>query len=168
MVTAAVDNGTPQLAHVVLYGPGGLYGGYVTLNKDTDWIDTKDVTLYVDENGIREEIARTWKEDKYLMDTHTAVASAVLRAYQQETGDKTVSVIVSTASPYKFGASVLEAVAGSEACQGKDDFACCDALCKLSGLSIPDSIAKLPELPVRHNAVCEKQAMAQAVMDAVK
>ena len=123
---------------------------------------------YVDENGIREEIARTWKEDKYLMDTHTAVASAVLRAYQQETGDKTVSVIVSTASPYKFGASVLEAVAGSEACQGKDDFACCDALCKLSGLSIPDSIAKLPELPVRHNAVCEKQAMAQAVMDAVK
>ena len=123
---------------------------------------------FVDEVGIRAEIARAFKEDGYLMDTHTAVASAVLRAYQQETGDKTVSVIVSTASPYKFGASVLEAVAGSEACAGKDDFACCDALQEISGLPIPDSIAKLPQMPVRHSAVCEKHAMAQAVIDAVK
>ena len=123
---------------------------------------------YVSEAGIREEIARTWQEDKYLMDTHTAVASAVLRAYQEETGDKNVSVIVSTASPYKFGASVLEAVAGSEACEGKDDFACCNALCELSGLPIPDSIAKLPQMAIRHNAVCEREDMAQAVIDAVK
>ena len=122
----------------------------------------------VDEAGIRAEIEKTWKEDGYLMDTHTAVASAVLRAYQQETGDQNASVIVSTASPYKFGASVLEAVAGSEACAGKDDFACCDALCEISGLPIPDSIAKLPQMPVRHNAVCEKDAMAGAVIDAVK
>ena len=123
---------------------------------------------YVDEDGIREEIARAWQEDHYLMDTHTAVASAVLRAYQKETGDATPSVIVSTASPYKFGASVLEAVAGKAACEGKDDFACCDALCELSSLPIPDSIAKLPQMPVRHSAVCEKEAMAQAVLDAVK
>ena len=102
------------------------------------------------------------------MDTHTAVASAVPREYQKETGDKTVSVIVSTASPYKYGASVLEAVAGKAACEGKDDFACCDALCELSGLPIPASIAKLPQMPVRHSAVCEKDAMAQAVIEAVK
>ena len=123
---------------------------------------------YVNEDGIRAEIARAWSEDHYLMDTHTAVASAVLREYQKETGDKTVSVIVSTASPYKFGASVLEAVAGKAACEGKDDFACCDALCELSGLPIPASIAKLPQMPVRHSAVCEKDAMAQAVIEAVK
>ena len=123
---------------------------------------------YVNEDGIRAEIARTWNEEHYLMDTHTAVASAVLRDYQEKTGDKRVSVIVSTASPYKFGASVLEAIAGEAACEGKDDFACCDALCALSGLPIPDSIAKLPQMPVRHSAVCEKDAMAQAVLDAVK
>ena len=41
----------------------------------------------VDEAGVRAEIRRTWEEDRYLMDTHTAVASAVLRAYQKETGD---------------------------------------------------------------------------------
>ena len=123
---------------------------------------------YVDEDGIRAEIARAWREDGYLMDTHTAVASAVLRAYQRETGDQTVSVIVSTASPYKFGASVLEAVAGRPACEGKDDFACCEMLSRLTGTREPDQIAKLPAMPIRHTAVCEKDAMAEAVLDAVK
>ena len=123
---------------------------------------------YVDEAGIRAEIARTWSEEHYLMDTHTAVASAVLRAYQARTGDTTPSVIVSTASPYKFGAAVLEAVAGREAAQGLDDFACCRALSQLTGTREPKQIADLPQLPVRHSAVCEKDAMAQAVLEAVR
>lgn len=41
----------------------------------------------VAKDGVRAEIAKTWAEDHYLMDPHTAVASAVLRAYQRETGD---------------------------------------------------------------------------------
>ena len=123
---------------------------------------------YVNEDGIRDEICRAWNEDHYLMDTHTAVASAVLREYQQKTGDKTVSVIVSTASPYKFGASVLEAVAGETAVSGMDDFACCAALSALTGTREPDQIANLPQMPVRHTAVCEKDAMDKAVLDAVK
>ena len=123
---------------------------------------------YVNEDGIRAEIARTWNEEHYLMDTHTAVASAVLRDYQEKTGDKRMSVIVSTASPYKFGASVLEAIAGGEACEGKDDFACCALLSELTGTKVPPQIADLPTMPVRHSAVCEKTAMAQAVLDAVK
>ena len=122
----------------------------------------------VDENGVRAEIKRTWEEDGYLMDTHTAVASAVLRAYQRQTGDKRQSVIVSTASPYKFGASVLGAVAGQEACGGLDDFACCRALAELTGTKEPEQILARPNLPIRHTAVCEKDGMAQAVIDAVK
>ena len=123
---------------------------------------------YVDEEGIRAEIARTWKEEGYLMDTHTAVASAVLRAYEEKTGDKTPGVIVSTASPYKFGASVLEAIAGKEATQGKDDFACCALLSRLTDTKVPAQIADLPSMPVRHTAVCARKSMAQAVIDAVK
>ncbi|MDD7174710.1 MAG: threonine synthase [Clostridiales bacterium] len=123
---------------------------------------------FVDQAGIRAEIARSFAEDGYLMDTHTAVASAVLRDYVATTGDTTPAVIVSTASPYKFGASVLEAIAGEEAVRGKDDFACCEALSALTGTKEPDQIAKLPSLPVRHTAVCQKDAMAQAVLDAVK
>ena len=123
---------------------------------------------YVNEDGIRAEIARAWHEDHYLMDTHTAVASAVLRAYQEKTKDETKCVIVSTASPYKFGASVLEAIAGEEAVQGRDDFACCRALSELTGTKVPDAIGKLPSMPVRHSAVCERSDMAQAVLDAVR
>ncbi len=122
----------------------------------------------VDEDGVRAEIRRAWEEDHYLMDTHTAVASAVLRQYVQETGDKTPCVIVSTASPYKFGASVLEAIAGRDAVQGKDDFACCAELSRMTGTREPEQIAKLPDMPIRHTAVCEKDAMAEAVLNAVR
>ena len=122
---------------------------------------------FVDEAGIRAEIRRTWEESHYLMDTHTAVASAVLRDYVRETGDQTPGVIVSTASPYKFGAAVLEAIGGPQAVAGKDDFACCAALSALTGTREPDQIAGLPQMPVRHHAVCEKDAMAQAVLDVI-
>ena len=131
-------------------------------------LQAKYAAGYVSEEGIREEIRRTWQEDHYLMDTHTAVASAVLRDYLEKTGDKTPAVIVSTASPYKFGASVLEAIAGSEAIAGKDDFACCAMLSQMTATREPDQIAKLPEMEIRHRGVCEKDAMAQAVLDAVK
>ena len=102
------------------------------------------------------------------MDTHTAVASAVLREYTEKTGDKTPAVIVSTASPYKFGASVLEAIAGKEAVEGKDDFACCEMLSEMTATKQPAQIADLPKMAVRHSTVCEREAMAQAVIDAVK
>lgn len=70
--------------------------------------------------------------------------------------------------PYKFGASVLGAVAGQKACDGLDDFACCRALAELTGTREPAQILALPDLPIRHTAVCEKDKMAQAVLDAVK
>ena len=133
-----------------------------------DKLQAKYAAGYVSEEGIREEIRRTWQEDHYLMDTHTAVASAVLRDYIEKTGDKTPAVIVSTASPYKFGASVLEAIAGEEAVQGKDDFACCAMLSEMTGTHEPDQIAKLPTMEVRHTGVCEKDEMAAAVLNAVK
>ena len=50
----------------------------------------------------------------------------------------------------------------------KDDFACCAMLSEMTGTREPDQIAKLPEMEIRHTGVCEKSAMAQAVLDAVK
>ena len=61
----------------------------------------------------REEISRLWKEG-YLMDTHTAVAFTVLENYRKTTGDDTPAVVLSTASPYKFCSSVLEALGVTE------------------------------------------------------
>ena len=122
---------------------------------------------YASETEVHAEIARMWKDEGYLMDTHTAVASAVLRKYRNETGDDRRTVVVSTASPYKFGPAVLSAVAGAAAVEGKDDFECCRRLQEISGLPEPDAIRLLPELPVRHTAECEKEEMPKAVLSAL-
>ena len=54
------------------------------------------------------------------MDTHTAVAYTVLGEYRKETGDNTLSVVLSTASPYKFCASVLAALGVTEIQDGTE------------------------------------------------
>jgi threonine synthase len=107
-----------------------------------------------------------FEQHHYLMDTHTAVASRVLRQYRETSGDSTPTVIVSTASPYKFAADVLTAVAGKNAVAGLDAFACSDELEARSGMPVPQQVKALRSLPIRHTAHCEKGGMAQAVLDA--
>ena len=99
------------------------------------------------------------------MDPHTAVASHVLRQYQAETGDRTPTVIVSTASPYKFAGDVLAAIAGPDAA-GLDAFRCAERLEDMTGIPVPPQVQALPSLPVLHTAQCEKDRMAEAVLRA--
>ncbi len=121
---------------------------------------------FVEEKELKAEIARTWEEDHYLMDTHTAVASAVMRRYQEETGDPRPGVIVSTANPYKFGAAVLSAVTHTET-DGMDDFECCLKLSALTGTKEPGQITALKTLPINHSAVCDKDRMSEALLSAL-
>ena len=100
------------------------------------------------------------------MDTHTAVASHVLKEYREKTGDMTPAVIVSTASPYKFAQDVLSAVKGKAAAEGLDAFECSEKLEQLSGMPVPQQVTALRSLPVRHRQQCEKDGMAEAVMTA--
>ena len=57
---------------------------------------------YCDDRQTKDMIARMWTERNYLIDPHTAVAFHVLEEYREETGDDTPTVVVSTASPFKF------------------------------------------------------------------
>ena len=98
------------------------------------------------------------------MDTHTAVASHVLREYRRRTGDATPTVIVSTASPYKFAGDVLFALRGEDAPRETDAFRCAEELEQLSGVPVPAQVRELRSLPVRHTAWCEKDTMGQAVL----
>lgn len=112
-----------------------------------------------------EEIGRRFKQDHYLMDPHTAVASAVLKEYRMKNNDSTPTVLVSTASPYKFSRDVLIGIAGREAAEGFDAFACSEELEKLTGVPMPSQVRNLKTLPVRHKRECEPSGMAQAVLD---
>ncbi len=131
-----------------------------------EWMNNVFDAGYCDDMQCAQEIRARFEQDHYLMDTHTAVASHVLKEYREKTGDMTVAVVVSTASPYKFAADVLSAVEGKEAVEGLDAFQCAEMLEKVSGVRVPQQVKALRSLPVRHKQQCEKDGMAQAVMTA--
>ena len=107
------------------------------------------------------EIKRVYDATGYVMDTHTAVASAVYKEYKDRTGDETKTVIASTASPYKFATSVMTAIDAKY--EGMDDFALIDELSKVSGVSIPQAVEEIRSAPVLHDTVCETADMQKTV-----
>lgn len=119
---------------------------------------------WADDGQVSEEIARTWQHQGYLTDPHTAVAFNVHRQYVEATGDTAPSVIVSTASPFKFGRVVAGAVMPDRPLTGLNDFACCELLSGHTGWRVPPAIAALPSKPVRHSAECDPGDMLEALM----
>lgn len=120
---------------------------------------------YCDEEATRGLIRDVFAEEKYLCDTHTAVAVQVYRDWRAATGDDTPAVIASTASPYKFSRAVLSAVAPDV--QAEDEFDMVDALRARTGFACPPQLLDLRDRPVRFTAVCKKDEMEKAVLDAM-
>ena len=108
-------------------------------------------------------IAGVFKNSRYVIDTHTAVAAGVYDKYVKETGDKLPAVIASTASPYKFTRSVMDALGVDT--EGKDDFALADELCILSGVKIPQAVETIRTAPVLHDRVVDAPDMPKAVKE---
>ena len=117
---------------------------------------------YANEKETAEEIAEVYKKTGYIMDTHTAVASKVYRKYVEETKDQTKTVIASTASPYKFTRSVMDAI-DAEKYKGMGDFELVDALSELSGVKVPQAIEEIRTAPVLHKNVVETADMPKIV-----
>ena len=138
-------------------------GSYSVGEQRRDWLLGTFWGDCADNKDTLGEIRKRWEQDHYLMDPHTAVAGHVLREYRRKTGDDTPSVIVSTASPYKFAADVLSALTGGNA--GGDPFSASEEIQKLTGIPMPEQVRKLRELQVRHTAECDKDKMGQAVLD---
>lgn len=96
----------------------------------------------------------------YLIDTHTAVAFSALGQYRQETGDDTPAIVASTASPFKFCASVLEALGEAAPASGLDAL---DQLSARTGQPAPAPLAGLRSKQVRFTQTVEKDHMLDAV-----
>lgn len=122
---------------------------------------------FATEEETKAIIRETFNDTGYVMDTHTAVAACAGKKYREETGDKTKMVIASTASPYKFTRSVMEAI-DAEKYGDLGDFALVDELCTLSGVTVPKAIEEIRTAPVRHNTVCEVEQMKCVVKDFLK
>ena len=109
-----------------------------------------------DDAGTKAAIREVWEREHYLMDTHTAVG---WRAAQDFGGGPTV--ILSTASPYKFPAAVLSAL-GVDG--GEDEFQMMDALEALTGVPMPANLRGLRERPVLHRDCVAPADMLAYVM----
>ena len=97
----------------------------------------------------------------YVIDTHTAVAASVYEKYQKETGDTTKTVIASTASPYKFTRSVMDAIDNKY--DVMSDFELVDELSKLSKVKVPQAIEDIRTAPVLHDTICDVDKMCDNV-----
>ena len=115
-----------------------------------------------DDMGTKAAIGEVWRRYGYLMDTHTAVAYEAARQYKAACPDHGPVVILSTASPYKFPAAVLEAL-GEE--PGEDEFAAMERLEALTGVPMPKNLRGLRERPVRHRDVIDRADMLNYVLD---
>ena len=118
---------------------------------------------YASEEETKARIAAVYGDTGYVMDTHTAVGSAVYEKYRKETGDQTKTVIASTASPYKFTRSVMDAI--DEKYDALGDFELADELSRISGTAVPKAIEDIRTAPVLHKTVCDAADMKQTVMD---
>ena len=119
---------------------------------------------FADVAQTNETIGTVYKENGYLMDTHTAVAYKVYEDYRKTTGDQTVTLIASTASAYKFADSVAASIGlGKET----DGFAYVKALSEKTGTKVPKALEGLEHKEIRHTGVLDIGEMAAAVEKAL-
>lgn len=116
---------------------------------------------YADEKENAAFIKKTYEDWDYVTDTHTGVANCVYKKYLEETGDQTPTVIVSTASPYKFARSVMTAI--DESYDSKDDFELISELNKISKVAIPKAIQEIMDAEIVHNNISDIEQMENAV-----
>lgn len=144
-------------AHMAQLSTDGKYEITETMKENLDSFSGGFAT----EEETAMAIRNVFESAGYLMDPHTAVAYSVYQSYRKQTGDTVPTVVVSTASPYKFTTAVMKAVDPRYA--DKDDFALFAEMEKLTGVLIPTAVKGLEARPVLHKRVCETNEMQQMV-----
>ncbi|MCL1805804.1 MAG: threonine synthase [Clostridiales bacterium] len=121
-----------------------------------------------DEKEAAEEIRRVYETHRYLMDTHTAVGSAVYGKYIRESGDRTPAVLDATASPYKFSKSVLEALSGEVYPVGADESRLAEILAERTGIPVHPALAGLDKKPILHDRRLKRGGIKSAVEEIIR
>ena len=118
---------------------------------------------YTTEKETAEVISALYEKTGYVIDTHTAVAAGVYGKYKAETEDETKTVIASTASPFKFTRSVMDAI--DEKYDSMTDFELVDELSKIANVKVPQAIEDIRSAEVLHKTVCEVDEMPNIVKE---
>lgn len=118
---------------------------------------------YASEEETAKTIKALYEDCGYVIDTHTAVAATVYGKYQRDTQDQTKTVIASTASPFKFTRSVMNAIDTKYDTMG--DFELVDELSRLANVKVPGAIEEIRTAPVVHDKQCDVDQMQQTVRE---
>ena len=133
--------------------------GFYQVSTDTQ----NEFSVFYSGCALQEEaiqsIREVFKRSNYLIDPHTAVGYTVYQKYLSETQDKTKSVIIATASPFKFTKSVMVAI--NKKYEIFNDFELIDIMADLSQTSIPKGIKDIKKKPILHKTVCNKEKMKE-------
>lgn len=118
---------------------------------------------FANEQETAERIKAMYENTGYVLDTHTAVASAVYQKYVADTKDETKTVIASTASPFKFTRSVMNAIDPKYDSMG--DFELVDELSRIANVAVPKAVEEIRTAPILHDHVCDKTQMKAVVKE---
>ena len=118
---------------------------------------------YATEKETADTIKELYDKTGYVIDTHTAVAATVCDKFKKDVNDGNKTVVVSTASPFKFSRSVLDAI--DPKYDALDDFAMSDELEKVANVKTPKAIEDIKNAPVLHDLVINPEDMKKAVVD---
>lgn len=139
------EDGRYQITDAMKAQLGDFYGNYAT------------------EEETAGAIKSMYENTEYVLDTHTAVGAAVYKKYRAQTKDNAVTVIASTASPFKFTRSVMNAI--DEKYNAMSDFELVDELSALAHVKVPNAIEEIRNAQIRHTTVCEVEEMPKVVKD---
>lgn len=118
---------------------------------------------YTTEAETAQVIKELYDKTGYVIDTHTAVAAGVYKKYKEDTKDTdTKTVIASTASPFKFTRSVMDAI-DKEKYDAMTDFELVDELSRIANVTVPQAIEDIRSAKVLHDTVCEVDEMESVV-----
>ena len=138
--------------------------GHYQLGQEVQAAFDSFIGAYSDEAETRAEIERVYQEDRYLMDPHTAVASACLSKVKNQLAG--ASIVVSTASPFKFPAAVLESIDKGDS--HLSDLELLEAVQVANGLDYPQAIQAILEADSRPERVIEVEEMETVVREIAK
>lgn len=121
---------------------------------------------YATEDEVKGNINKVFKENNYLIDTHTCVAYTAYKKYIKSNSEDTVTVIVSTASPYKFSKDVLSSLGKN--IENLNEFDILEELSLETNTKIPLPIKNLKTAEIIHNRNCEKYQLKKEIENILK
>ena len=169
-----VSSNLERLVWFMVNGDSEKVNKYMEELKETGVYKVDDETLArvqkefkagcLGEEDVLKVVHDCWNENKYLLDTHTAVGYGVYEEYVKNTGDTTKTILLSTASPYKFPESVYQALTGEEV----DVYTAIEKLHDLTGMEISYPLKGIKGREILHKGVIDRDAILDTIAEKIK